>query len=92
MADTRHTPGPWHEEARYGARLREYIVGHERAVDGSTSTVIVAVVPFAANRPLVTAAPDLLEALEVIYHDTSISPRVQEIARAAIEKATKETP
>jgi hypothetical protein len=55
-----YTPGPWRTEKRNGMSAAEYVVA-----DGGNScgSVVVAVVPRAADRSLVESAPELLEAL-----------------------------
>lgn len=93
-----HTPGPWRWWATVsGAR----VAGHP--ADGSKNFVCDVLVPekavsYEANARLISAAPDLLEALKMLLSYTlaceamlNAKPAGQiDIARAAISKATGE--
>ena len=91
-----HTPGPWELQERPSTSDHEPI----KAANGDfvayalrqlrTEDAAIPVDPTErANARLIAAAPELLEALQVIAPDFYLLPtRVQAIARAAIAKAT----
>lgn len=95
MADAKHTPGPW----RFGNRSDDVVAdtnaGHSDD-EGSLAfygghLVAESIAP--RNRPLIAAAPELLEALQAIF--AAMHPDIPgapgsalEKARAAIAKAT----
>lgn len=94
MSETKHTPGPW---CKAGSVIRA-VGGAERKV----ADVLVTDAEGVANAKLVVAAPDLLDALEMViqdmaptYHDCT-DDGLQEcawcIARAAIARAKGEQP
>ena len=89
------TPGPWHW---VGTRLKPVYEGQSPFIgtilDDSgvmvyreASHVKHAVDECEANRRLIAAAPDLLEALQVLMKTDGGGPRFH-LARAAIAKAT----
>lgn len=103
---SKHTPGPWKINFSYlnGAISRWHIAG---PTHGSCYPICEHVLEFEpshdeqfANAHLIAAAPDLLEALELIAgaqemadkftHALDIVTRYQEIAQAAIAKARGE--
>jgi len=88
-----HTPGPWKLK---GKTISTYEKGEEAIANchkiGLGDTHLVAL----ANARLISAAPELLAALEIIA-ESDVQPghvnfitktRMAEIARTAIEKAT----
>lgn len=99
MSKTKHTKGPWviGPEAVDENRRQEHLIGLPNQPDGLSMTERVA--NYAANAVLISAAPDMLEALEaiVIAHDNEYPDTVDEEdnsmirrARAAIAKARGE--
>ncbi len=89
----KHTPGPWEIE-RYSDGLIQ-IVGDVRIVSDDEENVTTVVEAVArgdeANARLISAAPELLEALQVcIQQITALcsADDVPDQARAAIAKAT----
>ena len=96
MSGAQHTPGPWHW---VGTRLKPVDEGQSPVIgtilDDSgamvyreASHVKHAVDECEANRRLIAAAPDLLEALELLMADGRIGGLDGARARAAIAKAT----
>lgn len=98
MSETKYTPGPWFEhregfsavyvEARIGGGMIQ-----EVAVCGPTEA---GQEQQAANANMIAAAPELLEALELLvdnpYRDgTESDERLRRIGRAAIAKAKGES-
>ena len=96
MSEKKYTPGPWRYEPD------EDIPGHKGPprvvitdeVIGKHKRIFVDVAPMDANARLISAAPDLLEALEAVMdsHKTSNMSNgaireAEEMARAAIAKA-----
>ena len=97
-----HTPGPWRVSKRYQDKVD---VLHNRGAHiGGTSLTVARVTVrqswFAeqmANAHLIAAAPDLLEALQLIAGtdpvDAALDPqRAVRVAIAAIKKATNGEP
>ncbi|PPA72827.1 hypothetical protein C4E15_28090 [Achromobacter spanius] len=93
---TKHTPGPWRIGKSYGAVVADVPVNngddndHVEAYGGHLIAESIAV----CNRPLIAAAPELLEALEKLNaaYDRLKPPGYpktdgQKLADAAIAKA-----
>ena len=104
---TKHTPGPWYVGSGTHEGRNIYSVASVTDDEGFTYQPIVAsaeddgIKCWDANARLIAAAPDLLEALQRIADGQEMSGvftfadvvlRYQEIARAAIAKATGEQP
>lgn len=102
MIDTKHTPGPWSSDHEYEETwdtqtniyvgVKNILIAQVCETDGNISNE-----EFEANARLIAAAPDLLEALKRIEFMCAAPPdfsdaTMQEIARAAIAKATGQTP
>jgi hypothetical protein len=94
---TQHTPGPWSLEL-----VEDRSIKHLCPVDSERMSLLTIVhddeTPFAAvykdaDARLIAAAPELLEACKVAFHQTcSVGrPKDWEQLRAAIAKATGET-
>ncbi len=96
MEKAKHTPGPWKHDYTNSAKLTYVCIS---AVDGSNGNTCVigqcAGPDNEANAKLISAAPDLLRALEMIV-DSDMAQREEDEgeistelshARAAIEKA-----
>ncbi len=91
---TNHTPGPWYVTGR----LTRYV---EARIDGGLIQEVAACGPTEAdggygphqeaNARLIAAAPDLLEALEMLIEFPNTGPATS-TARAAIAKATGAQP
>jgi hypothetical protein len=72
--DMTHTPGPWERRGEYNLEIWEYqapepaVEGEEDAGDDGSGWLSVCTVhqPGEANARLIAAAPQLLEALEVV--------------------------
>jgi hypothetical protein len=80
-----HTPGPW--EARWSERGQYWFIDHEQGGEGYTLTKLNCE---EADARLISAAPELLEALKnaiEIIEGTGLDASIQ---RAAIVKATEE--
>lgn len=76
----KHTPGPWYWDSE-GLGSKDVLVFGKGYPFEMTST---------ANKNLIAAAPDLLEALQ-LFLDAQILPEYhQGVARAAISKALGE--
>ena len=91
MELARHTPAPWHmmeTEPGIDAEM-DVFVTTPRYAGGKG---LIARVMHADDALLIKAAPDLLEALQIIMAEVDKSERNPkwETARAAIAKATKE--
>lgn len=88
----KHTPGPWHRFAVYDHTEILNQAGHLVAVVGSTATKA----DRSPNARLIAAAPDLLEALQLIVQwDACGLAQTDDLmvkARAAIEKAAGKQP
>lgn len=93
---TKHTPGPWRlSETARDAVVCDDVSGHDTSdnVDYYEGHLIAESIIGSANRLLIAAAPDLLEALEWMLHahgadvDGGESDVIDK-ARAAIAKAT----
>lgn len=93
MAQFKGTPGPW-----FGDNGRA--IGPKSTEDDQSYGMIIPVgwVEFdpeievqVANQRIMAAAPELLEALQIICFFEDISSAQREIAEAAIAKATGET-
>jgi len=97
----KHTPGPWEivqsdhgivvctesSKTRYGASRYAAIGGFERSDPQQLAEAL-------ANARLIAAAPDLLEALQILFeraNRNSIDPFALQQAVDAITKATGET-
>lgn len=104
---TKHTPGPWYVGSGTYEGRNIYSVASVTDDEGFTYQPIVAsaeddgIKCWDANARLIAAAPDLLEALQRIADGQEMSGvftfadvvlRYQEIARAAIARATGEQP
>jgi len=94
MSETKHTPGPWSFGPNVGSRpFWEYIESDE--VDVCRICQNNGRVTGEANARLITAAPDMLAALEAIVNgddrtSTTMPTEWIEQARAAIRKAKGE--
>ncbi|VEF98829.1 hypothetical protein [Pseudomonas aeruginosa] len=90
MSNHKHTPGPWEIE-RYSDGLIQ-IVGDVRIVSDDEENVTTVVEAVArgdeANARLISAAPELLEALVALVECEQTTPALWEAARSAIAKAT----
>ena len=89
--NTQHTQGPW---AVY-VNAPSDIVIRKMSKDGYELCAIARVSSGYANARLIAAAPELLEALELLVDNpyregTESDERLRRIARAAIAKATGE--
>ena len=97
-----HTPGPWYLESGRTARIDHLSVCHEdRHTPGAATGVIARVTcrvswmeEQQANARLIAAAPDLLEALQIVRagfdkRSLGISAYGYKTVVDAIEKATK---
>lgn len=97
MSISKHTPGPWTLDDRGYKYIvsksgNGYITRDVCRLDGSTMAALAQ----EANARLIAAAPELLEALELLvdnpYRDGIESDeRLRRIGRAAIAKAKGET-
>lgn len=89
-----HTPGPWRQVGAYIASANERVVA--RIAPPADAVVMWADTPAgletAANAALIAAAPELLEALNLINVDSDgdgfICREAMDQVRAAIAKAT----
>lgn len=95
MAQFKGTPGPWRVSEKRGDLID---IRHENNEPGAMSLNLAQVVArqswlkeAEANARLIAAAPELLEALQIICFFEDISSTQREIAEAAIAKATGET-
>ena len=88
---TKHTPGPWMSAASknhpdfYSIEKRD---GDGRLADDICFLTLKKGEEGMANARLIAAAPDLLEALELLLHDRT--PWTVQCAKEAIAKATGE--
>lgn len=90
---TKHTPGPWHVVEGKLTKSSLEVHANSRAIcelwrswDSETEL---------ANARLIAAAPEMLEALQMIANELPCLDNLmsdKEIARAAIAKATGEAP
>lgn len=97
MSISKHTPGPWTLDDRgYKYIVSKsgdgYITRDICRLDGSTMAALAQ----EANARLIAAAPELLEALELLVDNpyregTESDERLRRIGRAAIAKAKGET-
>lgn len=83
----KHTPGPWKlsENRDYAIESvhGDFLIGHYEVTEDNESQDL-------ANARLIAAAPDLLAALDEIFHDYEIRGMPEELnnrALAAIKKA-----
>jgi hypothetical protein len=97
MNAVKHTPGPWVVES---GRLHHYI----KTESGRDVAEVINPIPYKCERSLadahlIAAAPDLLEALQLVMHEVVESGndtqqfgwgKANAAARAAIAKATPE--
>ncbi len=88
--NTPHTPGPWTVD-------RQYIRSDQFHLAIMTRPDSCMIVEWRANRNLIAAAPDLLEALQMLLPQEpreadSYDRAMWDNARAAIAKATGQTP
>ena len=89
MSETKHTPGPWRTDAHNGFPLD---------IEDPGEYMIAKATPCAkaeANARLISAAPDLLDALQTVVANApepycAITRAVDAQCRAAIAKATGE--
>lgn len=95
MTQFKGTPGPWRVSEKRGELID---IRHENNEPGAMSLNLAQVVArqswlkeAEANARLIAAAPELLEALQIICFFEDISSTQREIAEAAIAKATGET-
>jgi len=92
----KHTPGPWHVQAiTDGRNIRDSSNrGVARAGEyyGRSSDLNIKKDEAEANKHLIAAAPELLEALERIVNDSmhKVHPIASQMALAAINKAIGE--
>lgn len=96
MTDTKHTPGPWWV-TEHGVRDVGGYIAHTNSVqryEGQDERYAREVAHREADKLLIAAAPELLEALQDLLNDvgraSSMLGAVK--ARAAIAKATQEQP
>jgi len=103
-----HTPGPWIAKRHAGYVETDWRIKPAHPIKGSTvgfaphavvkgDARIVSEAEKAANASLIAAAPELLEALQRIasftaYQDCDNCLEMNAVARAAIAKATGDTP
>lgn len=91
-----HTPGPWRHEPTNGANLSYVAVSCDLVANGSTVVIGQCAGPDReANARMIAAAPELLDALQVVrmsrvWH--GMSEQLQELIKLAIAKATGELP
>lgn len=95
MIQFKGTLGPWRVSEKRGDLID---IRHENNEPGAMSLNLAQVVArqswlreAEANARLIAAAPELLEALQIICFFEDISSAQREIAEAAIAKATGET-
>lgn len=91
---TNHTPGPWRKGKDYGAIVADAPTGGPYCGDTEAyggHLVCESVAP--DNMPLIIAAPDMLEALQmcviVLAFMGGRESQLYEVASAAISKATE---
>ncbi len=85
--DTQHTPGPWTTNGK------EIYEGEDTREHCGIATVNKLYDEYKANARLISAAPDMLEALRALAESCNINPSMlcaehQKRIRAAIAKAT----
>ena len=98
-----HTPGPWevHRTGYTGRSSAKYVINGQPSKPGNAYRAVAhikhsTVSPMEANARLIAAAPELLEALQEMYHAFNWGDMNQvetwaiEQCRAAIAKATGE--
>lgn len=95
-SDVQHTPGPWHEGSNNCARVYGAIVS-DSPIEGQNmmpedvthyggQLIAESIAP--CNRPIISAAPDMLEALENLENDADQIPEhAWKLVQAAIAKA-----
>lgn len=96
MSEPKHTPGPWVVERNVMAQgvCHLAVVARHAGQDWMPCSItpMDSMRPIdEANAQLISAAPDLLAALEGILRITDRRHFVWDAAHAAIDKATKET-
>lgn len=94
---TKHTPGPWRIGKHYGAVVADHpvpeISGSDHVEAYGGHMVGESIAP--RNRALIAAAPELLEALQVVRRSVGwqvMHPETQALIDAAIAKASTEAP
>lgn len=91
----KHTPGPWtcNCDTKYAQPVIS-VGWHVRIADGSSIAVVLGEKnpELQANAKLITAAPDLLEALESVHRVLRKSGHNMELIDAVIAKAKGGTP
>lgn len=104
MGELKHTPGPWDQRQRYdtlrdeiGTRGKALATVWVRAIEGvlTHEQSITLTAEGEANARLIAAAPELLEALELVLGnclDSEGLAAAHAKARAAIAKATGAQP
>ena len=97
--NAKHTPGPWMKSTHGGISKYSIWSSSGQHIADTNTTKSIGFERCAANASLIAAAPDLLEALQKISNGQEMTGdfthvetvlRYQEIARAAIAKATGE--
>ena len=93
MSDAKHTPGPWsfYDCAAYGSHITRGGIGGQM-IASVQPYVGISADAYKANRALISAAPDMLAALEAVATWVNQKPQPHpfdawEMARAAIAKA-----
>jgi len=99
MAQTKHTPGPWHvaDSQTYAAEVRFTTVRRKEVTLARISTPQGRRDQALANALLIAAAPDLLDALRDLWAwqgsvQESTSDALSEKVQAAIAKSTGRQP
>ena len=95
--EAKHTPGPWKVDKELTSRSGEWLIAMDAGDKGRGIAIAetrVATGAELANARLIAAAPELLEALQLIADtdpvDAALDPqRAVRIAQAAIAKATQ---
>jgi len=94
MSAGKHTPGPWWV-TDHGVRDVGGYIAHTNSVqryEGQDERYALEVAQREADKRLIAAAPDLLEALQNLENDdNSIPAHAWALVQAAINKATGDT-
>lgn len=88
MTNTKHTPGPWYIEEQH-PKFGGYFIHHNADETQDSDDVVCSDVTNEANARLIVAAPELLEALEMVssFNWKNNRTHLLEIVNAAIAKA-----